>query len=78
MEVKSGLKCIKYKKGKKWVIAPILFIGAASFLVNNEIVKASEQPVTNPTVTESFDGNSSVLDNGGSSEVITDETVNIT
>ncbi|EMW6233136.1 TPA: KxYKxGKxW signal peptide domain-containing protein, partial [Enterococcus faecium] len=35
MEVKKRFKM--YKKGKTWVIAPILFIGVASFTVNNEV-----------------------------------------
>ncbi|MGC3088752.1 hypothetical protein ACPTF0_15495, partial [Enterococcus faecalis] len=45
-----------HKKGKLGVITPILFIGlgctATVFSVNNQIVRASEQPVTNQTAIE--------------------------
>ncbi|BDP81097.1 hypothetical protein EfmAA290_17730 [Enterococcus faecium] len=75
MEVKKRFKM--YKKGKTWVIAPILFIGVASFTVNNEVAKASEQPVTNATVAESTDGNNTVVDNGSSNTSIAEEAPNI-
>ncbi|HHK2100793.1 TPA: hypothetical protein ACQLD1_002981, partial [Enterococcus faecalis] len=71
-----------HKKGKLGVITPILFIGlgctATVFSVNNQIVRASEQPVTNQTAIENSNDGRTISNDEKTKTLTVDESSGVT